>query len=238
MDIRLSLYFKARLASFSLALIGLFLSTSAFAGVITAATMFGTNAGTGPGLGTVSVPAIVTVLANNDNVPSAGVLDNNIFVPVKRFDHNGNIDIEFHVNPSQGVTEYSVFESVDNNTGSNWTQYKMSLGFGVGALFVPSPSGDGLDFDFPNFDTPPTSSAMPTVVTGEDNLSFSGGIQTTAAESYQFRIDVPDLAGVVGAAGGVFTLRQTPIAVPEPSALALVLIGLIVLHSSAVHWRS
>jgi hypothetical protein len=72
-----------------------------------------------PGLGTVSVPAIVTVNPNNDNVPAAGVGDNNIFVPIKRFDHNGNIDIEFHVAPSQGVTEYSVFESVDNNTGSN-----------------------------------------------------------------------------------------------------------------------
>jgi hypothetical protein len=182
--------------------------------------MFGTNAGTGPGLGTVSVPAIVTVQANNDNVPAPGKLDNNIFVPIKRFDHNGNIDIEFHVDPSQGVTEYQVFESVDNNTGVNWNQYKMSLGFGTGAAFVPSPSGDGLDFDSPDFDTPPASSAFALVALGEDNLTYMNGVQSTGSETYQFRVDVPDLVSAAGA-GGVFTLRQTPIPVPEPTSLLL-----------------
>ena len=55
----------------------------------------------------------------------------------------------------------------------------------------------------------------------EDNLTFMNGSQGSAAETYQFRLAVPDLgAGVVGV-GGTFTLRQTPIPVPEPSALVL-----------------
>lgn len=221
MNVKRSLYRRAGISCCALVLGGFF-SASASAGVITGATQFGANSGTGPGLGTVTVPAIITILANNDNVPSPGVLDNNIFVPVKRFDHNGNIDIEFHVSPSQGVTEYQVFESVDNNTGTNWTQYKMSLGFGVGATFIASPSGDGLDFDSPNFDTPPVSSAFALVSLGEDNLTFMNGSQGTAAETYQFRVDVPDLGAGVAGVGGTFTLRQTPVpVVPEPSAILL-----------------
>jgi hypothetical protein len=225
MNVKLCLSLRAGTACCALALAGFF-SAPAAAGVITGATQFGANSGTGPGLGTVSVPAIITVLANNDNVPAPQVLDNNIFVPIKRFDHNGNIDIELHVAPSQGVTEYQVFESVDNNTGTNWNQYKMSLGFGVGGNFIPSPAGDGLDFDSPNFDTPPASSAFALVALGEDNLTFMNGSQGAAAETYQFRIDVPDLGLGVGGVGGTFTLRQTPVPVPEPSALLLACIAI------------
>jgi hypothetical protein len=220
MTIKRNWYLRAGISCCALALAGFF-SGSASAGVITGATVFGTNSGTGPGLGTVTVPAIITLSANNDNVPSPDRPDNNIFVPIKRFDHNGNIDIEFHVAPSQGVTEYQVFESVDNNTGVNWNQYNMSLGFGVGAAFIPSPAGDGLDFDSPGFDTPPTSSAFASVSLGEDNLTFMNGSQGTASETYKFRVDIPDLGAGVAGVGGTFTLRQTPIPVPEPSTLLL-----------------
>jgi hypothetical protein len=172
-------------------------------------------------LGTVAVPAIITVQPNNDNVPNPQALDNNIFVPIKRFDHTGYIDMEFFVQPSDGVTEYQVFESVDNNTGTPWTSYRMELGYGLGANFVPSGAGDGLDFDFPEYDLPPISSAMPVVATpNEDTLVFSGGIHGTGAESYRFRIDVPDVPTVNRFSR--FTIRQVPIAVPEPASLLLV----------------
>ncbi len=208
-------------------------ATSASAGTITGATMFGINAGTGPGLGTVSVPAIVTVTANNDDVPASDVLDSNIIVPIKRFDNNGFIDIEFSVAATAGVTEYLVFESVDNNTGVNWNGYQMYLGFGVGAAFVPSPGGDGLDFDAPLFTTAPTSSVMPIVALGEDSLLWSGGVQGAGAESYQFRLDVPDLSPFPGV--GTFTIRQIPIAVPEPSSVALAAFAFVSL--AAWDWR-
>lgn len=87
-------------------------------GVISGATQFGPHAATGPGLGAVSVPAIVTKSPHNDISPTPGSLDDNIVVPIKRFDFNGYIDIEIAVTPSGGVTEYQFFESVDNNTGA------------------------------------------------------------------------------------------------------------------------
>jgi len=174
----------------------------------------------GPGLGTVAVPAIITLSSGNDDVTIAGVNDNNIFVPVKRFDQNGVIDIVFTVAPDAGVTEYNVFESVDNNTGTNWLGYEMTLGFGFGGGFIPSIAGDGLDFDAPFFLTPPTSSVMLNVAASEDVLTYSNGVHASGAESYQFRLDVPNLVGAVGAPA-TFTIRQVPITVPEPSTLVL-----------------
>jgi hypothetical protein len=194
----------------------------ALAGIITAPPA---PIAVGPGLGTVAVPAIVTVMPNNDNVPSPNLLDNNIFVPIKRFDHVGGIDIEFFVQPSDGVTEYQVFESVDNNTGVPWSSYRMVLGYGLGGAFVPSLPGDGLDFDIPHLDLPATSTVMPLVGRpNEDTLVFSGGNHGAGAESYQFRIDVPDVPTVQFFSR--FTIRQVPIAVPEPASLLLVGIAL------------
>jgi hypothetical protein len=184
----------------------------------------------GPGLGTVAVPAIVTVQPNNDDVPSPNFLDNNIFVPIKRFDFNGNIDIEFFVVPSGGVTEYQVFESVDNNTGVPWNNYVMMLGHGLGPLFVPSLPGDGLDFDTGppgGNNLPPVSSAMPLVARpNEDVLVFSGGLHGAGAESYQFRVDVPDVPTPAPFMSR-FTIRQIPRPVPEPSAIMLVSMALV-----------
>jgi hypothetical protein len=180
----------------------------------------------GPGLGFAQVVAVVTGAPNNDNVPAAGVPDNNIAVPFKRFDHADYIDIQFTVVPSGGVTEYQVSEFVDNNTGLPWTNYNMMLGHGTGAGFVISPLGDGLDFDFPNYDTPPASSAFPIVLTpDEDHLIYTGGVHGTGAQTYTLRIDVPDFSPSGGPT--TFTLRQFPTAVPEPSAFALAALALI-----------
>ncbi|HEX3598945.1 MAG TPA: PEP-CTERM sorting domain-containing protein [Lacipirellulaceae bacterium] len=180
----------------------------------------------GPGLGFAQVVAVVTGAPNNDNVPAAGVPDNNISVPFKRFDHADYIDIEFTVAPSGGTTEYQVSEFVDNNTGLPWSNYNMVLGHGTGANFVISPLNDGLDFDFPNYDTPPNSSAFPVVLTpDEDRLIYTGGVHGPGAQTYNLRIDVPDLALTGGPA--TFTLRQFPTAVPEPSAIALAALALV-----------
>src|SRR6478609_11183527 len=67
----------------------------------------------GPGLGFVSIAAILTTNPNNDDSPGA-LPDNNIVVPLKRFDSTGYIDIPFTITPTAGVTEYQVTEFVDN----------------------------------------------------------------------------------------------------------------------------
>src|SRR6478752_10335437 len=75
----------------------------------------------GPGLVFVNIAAILTTNPNNDDSPGA-LPDNNIIVPLKRFDSTGFIDIPFSLTPSEGVTEYQFTEFVDNNTGSNWNK--------------------------------------------------------------------------------------------------------------------
>ena len=182
----------------------------ASAGTITTA-----NPASGPGVGLVAVPNVLTTLPNNDNEAGPGA--NNIAIAVKRFDANGFIDIEFNTAGSGGTTEYLIFEAVDNNTGVPWINYTMQLGFGTGVNFQQSAAGDGLDFDAPNFDAAPTSTAFPGVVTGEDLLTFGGGIHGAGLQTYQVRIDVPDFVG----RPQTFTLRQTPVPIPEPATLAL-----------------
>jgi PEP-CTERM motif len=197
----------------ALALVGVLFISPASAGQIT-----GVASISGPGLGFVAVPAITTFNFDNDNQTGGGPDDNNIVVPLKRFDNSDYIDIEFTVAPTNGITEYKVFEFVDNNTGDNWINYNMQLGTGVGAAFVPSPSGDAIDFDHPSFDTPPSSAAFSSVAMGEDALSFSNGTHMAGAQPYQFRLDVGRFLSPDGS--GTFTLRQTPI-VPEPASFAL-----------------
>jgi len=180
------------------------------AGIINSYTTFSGQAGTGPGLGSVSIPVLFT---SNPNVDDPVADNNNLVVPLKVFNSVGVIDIVFNVLPSGGTTEYRFVESVDNNTGIDWSSYSMQLGIGTGGSFGPNP-GVGLDFDAPNYLPPITSTAFTNVAPSPTQLVFSNGLQSSGAKSYEFRIDVPD--GIT-----TFTLRQTPVAVPEPTTLCL-----------------
>ena len=158
----------------------LMLGSTSFAGVILNSPA---PVASGPGLGLASVSLISTLSPNNDNSPVPNPNDNNITVPIKRFDNVGFIDLVFAVAASSGVSEYKVSEFVDNNTGSPWTSYHMQLGFGTGANFQLSALNDGLDFDFPDYDTPPASTAFPFVATpDEDQLVYTGGIHGAGAK--------------------------------------------------------
>jgi len=172
----------------------------------------------------VTVFPPIHMLQNNDDQP----VDNFLFAS-KVFVNavmgvGTTLDVQFSVantgTAAPEVNEYLVQESVDNDTGLPWTAYQVLLGFGTGANFQPSPAGDGLDFDVPNTDGSlgPTSSVFATVTPTEDVLTFSNGLQGSAAANYGFRIDVPD--GIQ-----TFTLRQIATPVPEPSALALLAVA-------------
>jgi hypothetical protein len=193
------------------------------AGLFTPAVSAGTIAATpapiasGPGLGLIIVPAIITANPSNDNqIGGEPATDNNLVIPLKRFDHNDYIDLVFFVNGSTATTEYKVTEFVDDNSGVNWSKYTMQLGFGTGTGFQLAGVNGGLDFDAPGYDAPPTSGVMPTVALSPVQLVFSGGVQSTGASPYTFRLDVPN--GIES-----FTLRQIPTpVVPEPGTMVLV----------------
>jgi hypothetical protein len=164
-------------------------------------------------------PVLPPVDPNNDNV--VGASPNGILVTQKDFfGVNGVADIVFSVIDSGGTTEYAVAEGVSNSSGVAWDQYRIELGFGEGVGFVASTPGDGLDFDTPDEDSPFDFSAFfsTPALAGEDVILATGGLFPYLAFTtplFQFSIDVPD--GIDS-----FTLRQIPIAVPEPVSASLV----------------
>ena len=203
--------------------IGVFAASTVSAGIIVS----GTPVAGSPGLGNVTIPLILTTTPNNDNTADANS-NNNITIATKAFQHNDYIDIVFVVQPTApftnpgGTTEYRVVETVDNVTGTNWVNYSMQLGLGTGPGFTMT-SGDGLDFDTGTLgnDPPPSSTAMPTVARpNEDTLLYSGGIHGAIQQTYEFHLDVPNLAGD---SNYTFTLRQFPTPIPEPATLLLTL---------------
>lgn len=149
----------------------------------------------------------------NDNV--IGDSPNEFLVIQKDYTAIGPVDLVFDLIDDGGTTEYKIVEGVSNSTGIDWTGYHIELGFGVGAGFVKSTAGDGLDFDSPDYDSTvdfnPGGFFFPTYAQTEDDLIASGGIHpnTAYAGNYIFHIDVPD--GI-----SQFTLRQSPVANPVP----------------------
>ncbi|QDS98068.1 PEP-CTERM sorting domain-containing protein [Adhaeretor mobilis] len=158
---------------------------------------------------------------NDDVIGDSGNVQ---VVAQKHYTGIGPVDIQFDVftaTPPGGTTEYLFQEGVDNSTPFDWSGYRIELGFGMGAGFVPSTPGDGLDFDAPDFSSPPDFSTFFSTldVWTEDVIQVSGGLHPNGGgyslPPYEFTIDVPD--GITS-----FTLRQSPIAaVPEPTSLAL-----------------
>lgn len=173
------------------------------------------------------VPPIDPNDVNNDNV--VGVSPNTLLVTQKAYNMIGPVDIVVNVVDSGGVTEYTIFEGVDNGTGVPWSAYRIILGFGVGSGFTMSPLGDGLDFDALDYDSPPdfTGSGYfsTTSVWDQDELVATGGtgfpVGGFPTPLYRFNIDVPD--GISS-----FTIRQQPIGVPEPAALSLGGLALVI----------
>lgn len=195
-------------------------SAQLHAGKITAITWFS-------GVGSVAGEFIGPLVdPNNDDV--VGDSPNELLVTQKAYFAIGPVDLEFTVEDTGGVTEYTFREGVDNGTGIPWSSYRMELGFGVGALFTPSLADDGLDFDSPDFNSPPDftgSGYFTTVAESEDELVASGGIFPVSgfpSPLYRFNIDVPD--GITS-----FTIRQQPVPVPEPGSILLTGLGLAVL---------
>jgi len=183
------------------------------------------------GIASVAATTILPPTApNNDNV--AGPSPNDVFITQKNYIGIGPVDLVFTVSDTGGVTEYQFREGVFNNTGLDWGAYHIELGYGVGAAFDKSTAGDGLDFDAPDYDSPLDFNAgpgiFPSVLATEDDIYASGGVMPwlTFAGYFKFAVDVPD--GITE-----FTIRQSPVPVPEPSTVVIAALGLVGL----VGWR-
>jgi hypothetical protein len=193
------------------------LATSVHAGEITGFTWHS-------GVASLAATSISPLVApNNDD--AVGASPNTVFVTQKDYVAVGPVDIVFSLTNSGGVSEYLFTEGVYNNTGLNWPAYHIELGFGFGTGFVKSTSGDGLDFDSPNYNSPfnfnPGGSFFPTVTVTEDDVYATGGSMAylSFAGYFRFTVDVPD-------GYSSFTVRQSPV-VPEPGSMAILLCGVL-----------
>lgn len=194
------------------------LAPSSHAGIITG---FGTSVFPGPSTGTIRGSTNPAPSNDNASEASANVIPYTIF-----FNAIGTLDVEFMVAPSAGTTEYRFTQRLINNSGTPWLGFGFQLGFGVGPAFSPSGTPDLLDFDTPQRDPSPTSSAFPLLVHGIDSLQWSGSaLPSIGAVQFEFAVDVPDGLATFNPSGlNRFTLRQAPITqavVPAPSTLLL-----------------
>ena len=203
--------------AFSMPLISMGISSLSNAATIVGVTWFS-------GVASVAGTSVTPPAApGNDNV--VGDSPNQFLVIQKDYTAIGPVDLVFDLIDDGGTTEYIILEGVSNSSGIDWTGYHIELGFGVGAGFVKSTAGDGLDFDAPDFDSTvdfnPGGFFFPTFTQTEDDLIASGGIHpnTAYAGNYIFHIDVPD--GI-----SQFTLRQSPVANPVPLPAAVWFFGL------------
>ena len=201
-------------------------------GLSEAATITNVNTFSLPGFSTGFLSPGLTTSPNNDNASAA----NSNVISYSIFFNSGGVgpaDFEFNLSNSGGTTEYRVTPGgfgVVNNTGFLLTGFLAELGFGTGSNFVRSGASDGLDFDTPDRDPAPASAAFPTLVHGDDTLRWSGAVVGLGQIGASFAIDVPDgLQNVHPSGVNRFTLRLTPMAIPEPSSAVLLLGGLSIL---------
>src|SRR5262245_20548381 len=134
-----------------------------------------------PGIASyAATPVVLPVAPNNDNASVTS--PNTFFVTQKAYNAVGTQDTTFDVTNTGGATEYAFVEGVSNGTGLPWVGYHIELGFDHGAFFTKSTAGDGLDFDFPDYDSPLVFDPgpgfyFPTAThTTEDDIVASGGI--------------------------------------------------------------
>lgn len=209
----------------------------------------------GPGLGSGSTVNSDLTGFNNDNKVEKG--DSFVSMDLS-FGNLARIDTVFSVNNSGGfmlppdpredtirnpggTTEYWYEVVVLNNTNMAWAGLGFELGFGTGNNFQRSTISDFLDFDTPDNDPPPNRN-------GQEQNQFQHQANTLVwtgragmqAGAFYFMFDVPDFNNRMpqqaqAQNGYQFTLRANPAAVPEPSTLALFVMGILVMMGYG--WR-
>ena len=185
-----------------------------------------------PASSTGSAGPVSSVSPNNDNTAStsANSIPYSITLGIV-----GSVETQFALENSGGTTEYSITQTIVNNTAVPWIGFVFELGFGTGGNFQVSGSSDELDFDWPTQDPAFTSTVFATLVPGAETLTWSGGpVPVSGTVVFTLAVDVPDNLQAVNPGGtNHFVLRETPIAaataVPEPATATAIGICLTVL---------
>jgi hypothetical protein len=138
----------------------------------------------------------------------------------KSFTSIGPLDVLFPVTASSSISTYVVTEGITNNTTQTWSDYHELLGSGVDGSFI---QGSFASFVLP-VDSTYTNAAFTTRAVSPSEIDYSGGaVIPGQAITLTYSIFVPD--GPVIPSPNSFSLRQFPTVVPEPSCLALLVIG-------------
>jgi hypothetical protein len=179
--------------------------------------------------GVITSFGLVTPFPNNDDVTTASP---NVIELAASLSTLGPHDLVLTVQLSGGVTEYEVLAAVINNTGRPWSGFRLALGVGVGAAFVPATELVGLDFDLPGATPPPTGGALALATHEEQFVRFDGGlIPPVFSGLFSFALDVSDAAGETPYS---FTLRFEPEPVPVPAPASLLVLGPALLALAAL----
>lgn len=126
--------------------------------------------------------------------------------------------------------EFAIDKTVLNNTGMDWRAFRLQLGTGVGANFVPSTPGDSLSF-ISSLNNREDTGAFPDVEVDEDRILFTGS--SAPGDSPRFIAFVRSNTG----SQHTFTLRQVAIGAAAPApvlnawALAVLITALVSLAS-------
>ncbi len=186
-----------------------------------AATITAVNRVVGDGVVDVLVVAPDTLDPNDDN----NAFSLNFAAYELRFDQTVAADIEFEVQDSLGTTQYDLFVTLVNESGTDWIGQSVELGFGVTDQFRASDNHDGLSFDTDESDPLAERDSLvdsanfvldqhlDNKITWGSGLVYSGRI-----DDLIFSFDLPDLPNE-----DRFTLRFQPLVeevappIPEPA---------------------
>ena len=142
--------------------------------------------------------------------------------PALSFDNLNPIDIVFSGQQSVGLTSYFVQDSVTNQSGADWSGFWLQIGIGTGANFQGDLNGN-VNSQLTTFSAfPPAPTASAFTLLGAQPIKtlkwLGGAVPAGGRLELSFTIDAADIPIP-------FTLRQFPIAVPEPTTIVLFVVG-------------
>lgn len=137
----------------------------------------------------------------------------------------GPIDVTYSTTNSSATSTPRFFAGIVNSTGVQWSGFRLEVGTDSGSGFAPIPGVVFNDVRTTSLSKAKFTNKAPVTFTATTVpwSNFTGSLGLVGnANTYIFRLDIPDATPD----GYSFTIRQTPIPVPEPATAALLVISL------------